>query len=124
MNTRMDKVNQQLKREIGTIILRDLSDPRLQLVSITRVECSKDLRNAKVFFSVLGDDKRASDAKNGLTSAQGFIRRMIGNVLNLRYTPEFIFAYDQSLANTVRMEETLKEIRNEGPDGLEDTPNI
>ncbi len=115
---RMDRINQQMKRELGTILQQDLSDPRLQFVSITAVNVSRDLRSAKVYFSVLGEPHQESIIHEILDKAGGFIRKLISQRLNLRNTPAFSFYYDKSIAFSDQLEETLKEIHDE-----EDTSN-
>ncbi|MCA9398709.1 MAG: 30S ribosome-binding factor RbfA [Candidatus Omnitrophica bacterium] len=114
--SRMDKVNQQVRREIGLIIQQEMSDPRLQFVAITRVDVSKDLRTARVFFNVIGDSKKILDAKNALQSARGAIRRKVGQKIKMRFTPEFSFFYDDSMDIANRIEDTLKEINDETKD--------
>ena len=110
---RIKKVNQQVKREVGKIIQQELGDPRLQFVTITEVDVSRDLRNARIRFSVLGDESKAHAAEKGLEGAKGMIRKLLGNKLSLRNTPELFFVYDQSVEMSVRIEETLKEINDE-----------
>jgi len=110
---RIDRVNQQVKREIGKIIQQELSDPRLQFVTITEVDVSRDLRNAKVRFSVLGEGDQVQAAQNGLEGARGMVRKLLGQRMNMRHTPELFFIYDQSIEMSVRIEETLKEIHDE-----------
>lgn len=119
---RIDKVNQQVKREIGRILQREVSDPRLQFVTITEVDVSKDLHNAKVRFSVLGDVSQVHAAQKGLESARGMIRRLLGQSMNIRYTPELFFVYDESIEMSARLEETLKEIRDEHAPNSPDDP--
>ena len=113
---RLEKVNEQLKREIGRIIQSELNDPRLEFISITQAAVSADLRNAKVFFSVIGDSQKMLSAQQGLDAAKGIIRRMIGQRMKMRYTPELAFYYDESLEYSARIEETLQEIHNESID--------
>ena len=112
----MEKVNQQVRKEIGIIIQQELSDPRLEFVSITRVDVSRDLRSAKVFFSVLGEADKVTQAQKSLNSAGGVIRRMVGQKIKMRFTPEFFFYYDNSLDMSNKIEETLKEIQDETSD--------
>ncbi len=110
---RMDRINQQVKEEISRIILRDLSDSRFEMLTITAVKTSRDLRNARVYFSVLGDASRVESITRGIQKAAGMIRRLIGQRLNLRNTPELNFSYDASIETAIRLEETLKEIKQE-----------
>ncbi len=110
---RMERINQQLKREIGQIILQELSDPRLQFVSVTAVKTSNDLRSARVSYSVLGDPASVDQVQQGLSRASGMIRRLLSSKLNLRNTPELTFSYDKSIEESARIEETLKELNGE-----------
>ena len=111
--SRMDRINQQVKREISKIIQLELSDPRLEFVSITNVDVSKDLRNARVYFSVLGDDSKKEGAGKGLNGAGGTIRGFLSKRLNMRCTPELRFYQDKSIEYSSFVEETLKEINDE-----------
>ncbi len=110
---RIDRINQQVKREIGKILLQELGDPRLQFVTITGADVSRDLHNAKIHFSVLGEDREVESAQKGLEGATGMIRRLLGQSMNMRHTPELHFVYDQSIEMSARIEETLKEIHDE-----------
>lgn len=110
---RMDKVNQQIKREIGQILLQELGDPRFMFVTVTAVDVSKDLRHAKVYYSVLGDQKNLPSVKSGLEKARGMIRKLVGERITIRYTPELFFAYDDSVEKSARIEKTLREIKDE-----------
>ena len=111
--SRIDRINEQMKREISTIVHQELTDPRLAFVSITKVEVSKDLQHAKVFFSVLGNPDQVGKAEDALTNAKGAIRKMIGQRIRMRYTPDFIFIFDHSMEYSARIEETIKDIQNE-----------
>ena len=110
---RMEKVDRQLQKEISLIIQRELADPRLQFVTITHAQVSKDLRNAKVSFSVMGTAQDIEKAQHGLERASGLIRKYVGQRMDMRYTPELFFVYDDSLERSARIEATLKEINNE-----------
>jgi len=111
--SRIEKVNQQVKREIGKILQREVADPRLQFVTITKVDVSRDLRNAKIYFSILGGEDQKQAAQHGLEGARGMIRKLLGQNLSMRFTPELFFVYDQSVEMSAHIEETLKEIRDE-----------
>ena len=110
---RMDKINQRIKREIGDIVLKELKDPRLEFVTITNVEVSRDLQHAKVYFSVLGNEERAKKAQEGLMSARGFVRKLVGDRVRLRYTPEVEFFFDHTVEYSARIEAALQEIHDE-----------
>lgn len=110
---RIEKVNQQLKREVSEIIQRELQDPRLQFVTITAADVSRDLRSARVYFTVLGNTQQTQTAQRAMQGVRGIIRKYIGQRMNMRYTPELFFIYDNSVEISARLESTLKEIENE-----------
>ena len=109
---RKRKVESLLHETIGTILISgELKDPRLgQLVTVTSVSAAKDLRAARVFISVLGSDKARDRAVTVLNHAAGFIQKLIGPRLNLRYTPKLTFEYDDSLEKGFGINQTLKDI--------------
>ena len=110
---RIDRVNEMIRREVSNILQKELEDPRLELTSISRVETSKDLRYAKVFFSVLGDSKKIEQALQGLNSASNFIRKKVGSRIRLKFTPEFRFFYDKSLDYQMNIENQIERLNNE-----------
>lgn len=95
--TRIERVAELIKKEISSIIREDVSDPRIGFVSITRVDISPDLENAKVFISILGSETIKKESMNGLQSATSFIRGKLGNLLEMRLVPEIRFVRDDSL---------------------------
>lgn len=111
--SRVEKVNKALRHEISNIIQNELKDPRLGFITITQVEISQDLRYAKVSFSVLGDKSEIDKVEKGLSSAAGFIRKLIGERIRMRYTPELSFRLDNSAEYSVRIYEQLERIKNE-----------
>ena len=113
---RVERVAAEIKREISTILDRELRDPRIGFVTIIDVEVSADLKNAKVYFSVLGGEAKGKESLKGLNNASGFIRKLIGQRLDLRFSPEIIFKFDKSIAYQIKIEQTLDEIRNEKKD--------
>ncbi|MCX7661949.1 MAG: 30S ribosome-binding factor RbfA [Candidatus Omnitrophica bacterium] len=110
---RKEKLARALLKEINIIIHDALKDPRLGLVSITHIEISPDLRQAKVFFSVLGKDQDYRITHEILNSAKGFIRHMISQRMRLKYTPEIIFREDRSAEESIRIQEIINEINKE-----------
>ena len=102
-SNRIGRINEEIQKELSSLI-RNLKDPRVQdtMISITHVETTPDLRWAKVYVSVLQDD-RANDALKGLKSAGGYLRRELGSSLNLRYTPELNWALDDSITYGAKM---------------------
>ncbi|HLF17322.1 MAG TPA: 30S ribosome-binding factor RbfA [Candidatus Omnitrophota bacterium] len=110
---RMERVNEQTKRHIGEIVHRELSDPRLMFVSITHAVVSKDLKTARVYYSVLGDEAKVQLAQQGLDKARGIIRKQLAARLEMRFTPELIFIYDESIAHGAQIEKTIQELQDE-----------
>jgi ribosome-binding factor A len=105
-----------IKNEIGILLLSRVKDPRLAHVSIVRVILTKDLKRAKIFYSVYGDEQEAAKAAAGLASASGFIRKHLARELNLRATPALTFERDLSMARQEEIERILKELDSEdGP---------
>ncbi|MCK4994416.1 MAG: 30S ribosome-binding factor RbfA [Candidatus Omnitrophica bacterium] len=96
MSQRKEKVAQRIKEEISTIIHDKIKDPRIGFLTITKVELTNDLRSAKVFYSVLGEADKKKEAHDGLTSANKYIRKLVGDTMELRYTPEIFFKLDTS----------------------------
>ena len=100
-------------RELANII-RNLKDTRIPLMtSVVKVSVTNDLRYAKAYISVMGDDETKKKAMEGLKSASGFIRREIGKKIDLRYTPEFIFELDNSIEHGARIEQLLNNLNKE-----------
>ena len=116
---RKDKVAEEIRREVSLIIQEELRDPRLGFITITRVELTPDLRFARIFFSVYGDEKQWQDTQAGLDHANGFIRRMLGERLGLRFVPEIAFRIDHSSEYSVLIESQLAEIRGEQKEAKE-----
>jgi ribosome-binding factor A len=103
MGNRQKRLGELLKHEISDLMLREIKDPRIGFVSITSVDVAADLRTAKVYVSVLGNqnDKKASLA--GLRSAARFIRHELGTRLRLKHVPEIIIIYDKSIEEGARI---------------------
>ena len=113
---RIEKINQSVKEEISRIIQFDIKDPRLEFVTVTDVQVSRDLQHARVFFTVLGAAEKILDAEEGLTSARGFIRRLVGQRVRMRYTPEIDFIPDRSLEYGTGIETAIERLKNDLPE--------
>ena len=112
---RVEKVQELMKQEISDIIFNELKDPRIGFVTVTSVACTEDLREAKIYVSVMGDEKKARDTLNALNSSLGFVRREIGKRIRLRFTPEISFALDTSLNYSDHIQRLLNEIHEDQP---------
>ncbi len=107
---RMDRVNALLRERIGEVVMTELSDPRLSsVISVIRVVTSSDLRRAKVYISVLGDDGQKQKSLEALTSASGFINRSVKKGINLKYMPFLVFELDNSIEKGAEMLELIDE---------------
>jgi ribosome-binding factor A len=96
--------------EISDLITREIKDPRIGFVTFTRVEISEDLRHAKIFVSSIGAEPEKARTLQGLVSATGYIRRHLGRVLHLRYTPEISFLLDDSLEHGAKIAQILRQL--------------
>jgi len=110
---RADRVADLIKMEISDLLLKQVRDPRIGLVTITGVKVADDLRTARIFFVELGKDQCSEEIQAGLGKAAGFLRRELGRRLRLRCVPELLFAYDPSFAYGNRIERLISEIHRE-----------
>lgn len=118
MSQRSDRVAEAIRREVGDLLLHGIKDERVRegLASVTDVEVSGDLRHAKVFVSVYGTEEEAALAMEGLTSAAGYMRGVVGRRLGIRHAPELHFELDRSLARGSRVIALLNSLKDgEGP---------
>ena len=111
--TRVEKVQELMKQEVSEIVLRELKDPRIGFVTVTEVKCTADLREAKIYVSVMGSDDQVKNTLAGLKSSMGFIRREIGRRIRLRFTPEISLALDKSLDYSAHIQELLLKVEME-----------
>lgn len=101
------RVAELLQRELAQMVTFELRDPRLALITITRVRVSPDLRYASVYITSLGDEGETAQAIDGLTKATGFMRRQLGQRTDLRYVPDLTFHVDEALVESRRINELL-----------------
>ena len=111
------RINGEVQKELSRIISRDIKDPRISVMtSVVRAEVTPDLKECKVYISVLGDEEAQAATLEGLKSAVGFIRRELARTVNLRGTPELKFVLDQSIEYGVNMAKKIDDIMNGGKD--------
>ena len=109
-SNRMNKINEELKREISKVISLELKNPNLKgLITVTQVKITPDLRYAKVFVSMIGVNNR-KDTLGILKRSSGFIRSEVARTVNLRNTPELVFVFDESIEYGARIDNILKDI--------------
>ncbi len=118
MYKRSEKVAEAIHEMVSELLVKGLKDPRIGFVTITGVKATDDLRNATIYFSVIGSDEEKKATEAGLNSARGYIRKEIGRNLRMRYIPDIAFRYDESIEYGSRIESLLKdiEIKEEGND--------
>ena len=123
-NYRRGRVNEEISRELAQI-LREIKDPRVStaFISVTAVDCTADLRSAKVFYSSMGGKDSAEGVAKGLGSAAGFIRRELAARLNMRQTPELRFIRDGSIEHGAHIAELLKSVEEDLRDPEPDAPD-
>ncbi len=109
MSSRLERVNAAMREVLGAAIAHDLKDPRIGFVTVTGVRASADLRQARIFVSVLGDEQVRADTLAGLRSAHGLLQRRLAGELRLKYTPTLVFEYDPSIDQGLRISELLRE---------------
>jgi ribosome-binding factor A len=113
---RMRRVDEAMRAVLSDAIAKDLKDPRVGFVTVTGVKTSPDLRHARVYVSVLGDEPQRSESIDGLRSAHGFLQRRLATELTLKHTPSLTFEYDESVDRGMRISRLLDENDPEGSD--------
>lgn len=112
--TRRARIESSIRQELATLVSREIKDPRVGMMTVTKVVVSPDASSAQVFFLPFGDSNppksKIDEMINGLKSAQGLMRRHLSHTLKIRHIPELHFHYDRGLENTTRVYELLKEI--------------
>ncbi|HKT80305.1 MAG TPA: 30S ribosome-binding factor RbfA [Vicinamibacterales bacterium] len=114
--SRPDRVADQIRGELALLIARELHDPGIGFVTLTRVQVTPDLQLARVYFTALGDAKARQESERALIRAVPFLRRQIGARLRLRRTPELRFIYDDSIAGQDRIEQILNDLHRHDDD--------
>ncbi|PLX75513.1 MAG: 30S ribosome-binding factor RbfA [Desulfuromonas sp.] len=113
MSQRARRVGEMIHKEISTLLVNGLKDPRVGFVTITAVDVTPDLHLARVYYSVIGDEKARKETEAGLMSSASYIRQHLGSRLRLKFTPEILFHYDESVDYANRIEGLLREIKQE-----------
>src|SRR5580693_4671511 len=109
--SRPERVADQIRSELATLLAREVHDPGIGFVTLTRVQVSADLQLARVYFTTLGDEKARASSTKALARATPFLRRQIGSRLRLKRTPALTFSYDESIAGQDRIEQLLNDMR-------------
>jgi ribosome-binding factor A len=109
---RLERLADQIRSEVAAMIATELRDPRIGLVTVTRVELSGDLRYGRVLISVLGNEEAQQRTLEGLSSAAGYLRREVGRRLRLRHTLELSFVLDHGIEQLQRIENLLQKLKS------------
>jgi len=112
---RSQRVSEEIRMVVAEILQRDLKDPRLGMVTCTRVELTRDLRHAKVYVGVLGDEDVRKRSMAALSQATGYVRRLVSSRLALRLSPELVFLFDPSVEYQIRLESLIDETKSRTP---------
>ena len=121
-SARMRRVDKAVQEVVSAHIAEDLKDPRIGFVTVTGVETSPDLRNARVYFSVLGDESAREDALAGLRHSKGFLQSVVGNELRMKRTPTLDFVYDSTSERAERLSRLIDEVAPTDPPASEEPP--
>jgi ribosome-binding factor A len=108
--SRPDRVADQIRAELAQLLAREVHDPGIGFVTLTRVQVTNDIQLARVFYTTLGDEKARRSSAHALERAATFLRRQIGARLRLKRVPQLVFVYDESIAGQERIEQILNEI--------------
>jgi ribosome-binding factor A len=111
--SRPERVAEEIRAEVSSMIARDLRDPGIGFITITKVQVSPDLQHARVYYTSLGDPAARKNTSRALERASPFMRRQIGQRLRLRRAPELEFVFDESIAHQDRIEQLLQELRDQ-----------
>lgn len=110
-SNRIGRINEEIQRELSSIIEIDLKDPRLEtMITVLRVDTTQDLKYCKIYISILGNDEQKQAAMEGIKDATGFIRRELAHRINLRNTPELLFNLDNSTEYAIKMSKLIDEV--------------
>ena len=116
MSRRTERINEQLREEISTLLTRQIKDPRLNaVISITRVVSSRDLRSARVYISVMGNQETKQSALEGLRSAASFLRRELRNRINMKHTPFLSYQLDDSIDEADKLLRLMNKVKTDEP---------
>lgn len=113
MSLRSNRVAEQMKKELGDILVRKIKDPRVGFVTVTDVDVTGDLQEATVYITSLGNAREKEETLKALEKASGFIRSEIGSRIRLRRTPEIKFAFDSSIEYGNKIDELLRSLNED-----------
>jgi len=107
---RSKRVGDQIHHEVASILIKDIKDPALNLVTVTGAKVADDLRHAIIFYSIIGDENRWQEAKAGLERSKGFIKKMLAANLKMKFMPDIKFVEDKTMESGDRIDKIISEI--------------
>lgn len=110
---RADRVGQQIHEMVGKLFVTEIKDPRLQQVEITDVDLAPDLRNAKIFYTLRGDDSPTPELEEALDGVTGFVHGHLAQELDLKYVPDVDFRFDKAMERGRRIDELLSDLHED-----------
>lgn len=116
---RMQRINELIRREVCFMLHREVKDHRIGFTTVMECKVTPDLKEARVYVSVLGDKKTKKETMAGLESAAPYMQGQIGRVANLRFTPRLIFMLDESTEKAARIDELIKKIKRDEIENME-----
>jgi len=117
LSRRVDRVEEICKQEIAEILSREIKDPRIGFVTVTKVKLSSDLKHAKVYVSILGTSEEIDKSLDGLKSAKGFVKRILGEHLKLKFMPEIEFVHDRVTEEAIQLTSLIERARKDDDSG-------
>jgi ribosome-binding factor A len=115
--SRPDRVGEELRVELSTLLMREVHDPGIGFITLTRVQVTPDLQQARVYYTTLGDERARRETARALRRAAPFLRRRIGTAVRLKRVPELEFIFDKSIEQQDRIEQLLQEIHQQDAAG-------
>lgn len=110
---RPERVGEEIRQAVSVALARDVKDPRIGFVTVTRVKVSADLQQARIYYTTIGDERARTDTARGLDAARPFLRRAVADRIRLRRVPELAFEYDRGVEYQDRVERILHELAEE-----------
>jgi len=111
--SRNERVGEEIKRTVSEIISKDLKDPRVEgLISVTKVDVTKNLRHAKIYLSIFGDELTKKRAFEAIKNAEGFIRKELAAKIRLKFIPEISLKLDDSIQHGIKIAKLIDEVNN------------
>jgi len=110
---KIKRLREQIRQKVATVLVRDISDPRVTMVTVTRVELTRDLSLAKIYWSSLAEDAQRRTIERGLEDSRAWVQREVAQILSTRTTPTLQWCFDESVRGSARMTEIIQDAREE-----------